>query len=172
MLRFFFVCLSFANSCILSPHTSLLRFLSSSCASRFTAIVAFVAFLWLHKFHFQAQAQAGHARHARLLSSLSLSLSLSLHLLFSPTNNEFLLWGLTSNWLNFIYFICNARNISVAVFFLAATGHQHEGCSGRGGGGRTTRATVKLERDRKLCGVRKLFTIDRQMQLCQCCHIT
>lgn len=128
---FFFVCLSFANSCILSPHTSLLRFLSSSCASRFTAIVAFVAFLWLHKFHFQAQAQAGHARHARLLSSLSLSLSLSLHLLFSPTNNEFLLWGLTSNWLNFIYFICNARNISVAVFFLAATGHQHEGCRGR-----------------------------------------
>lgn len=126
------MCLSFANSCILSPHTSLLRFLSSSCASRFTAIAAFVAFLWLHKFHFQAQAQAGHARHARLLSSLSLSLSLSLHLLFSPTNNEFLLWGLTSNWLNFIYFICNARNISVAVFFLAATGHQHEGCSGRG----------------------------------------
>lgn len=123
---FFFLCLSFANSCILSPHTSLLRFLSASCASRFTAIVAFVAFLWLHKFLFQAQAQAGHARHARLLSSLSLSL----HLLLSPTNNEFLLWGLTSNWLNFIYFICNARNISFVVFSLAATGHHQEGVYG------------------------------------------
>lgn len=66
----YFFCLSFANSCILSAHTNLLRFLSSSCVSRFTAIVAFVAFLWLHKFHFQAQAQTGHAR---LLSSLSRS---------------------------------------------------------------------------------------------------
>lgn len=110
----FFSCLSFANSCILSAHTNLLRFLSSSCVSRFTAIVAFVAFLWLHKFHFQAQAQA-QTGHARLLSSLSLSVSLSLHLHLPPTNNEFLLWSLTSNWLNFIYFICNARNISVAV---------------------------------------------------------
>lgn len=69
-LCFFFLCLSFANSCILSAHTNLLRFLSSSCVSRFTAIVAFVAFLWLHKFHFRAQAQTGHAR---LLSSLSRS---------------------------------------------------------------------------------------------------
>lgn len=128
---FFFVCLSFANSCILSPHTSLLRFLSASCASRFTAIVAFVAFLWLHKFLFQAQAQAGHARHARLLSSLSLSSSPSF-----PTNNEFLLWGLTSNWLNFIYFICNARNISFVVFSLAATGHHHEGGVRVGGWGK------------------------------------
>lgn len=136
-----FLCLSFANSCILSAHTNLLRFLSSSCVSRFTAIVAFVAFLWLHKFHFRAQAQTGHAR---LLSSLSLSVSLSLHLHLPPTNNEFLLWSLTSNWLNFIYFICNARNISVAVFSLAATGHQHKGCRGRWRV-RTTRATVKLE---------------------------
>lgn len=75
---------------------------------------------------------------------LSLSVSLSLHLHLPPTNNEFLLWSLTSNWLNFIYFICNARNISVAVFSLAATGHQHKGCRG-GWRVRTTRATVKLE---------------------------
>lgn len=164
---FFFVCLSFANSCILSPHTSLLRFLSASCASRFTAIVAFVAFLWLHKFLFQAQAQAGHARHARLLSSLSLSL----HLLLSPTNNEFLLWGLTSNWLNFIYFICNARNISFVVFSLAATGHHHVGgVRWVGEGRREPQLSWKV--DRKLCGVGKLFTFNRQMSLCQCCHIT
>lgn len=63
-------------------------------------------------------------------------LSLSLHLLLSPTNNEFLLWGLTSNWLNFIYFICNARNISFVVFSLAATGHHHVGGVRVGGWGK------------------------------------
>lgn len=141
-----FLCLSFANSCILSAHTNLLRFLSSSCVSRFTAIVAFVAFLWLHKFHFQARAQTGHAR---LLSSLVLPISSSP---FPPTNNEFLLWGLTSNWLNFIYFICNARNISVAVFSLAATGHHHEKCRGKVGEGRRE-PQLSWKVDRKQCGV-------------------
>lgn len=66
----------------------------------------------------------------RTRASFVLSLSRSpylLHLHLPPTNNEFLLWGLTSNWLNFIYFICNARNISVAVFSLVATGHHYEG---------------------------------------------